>query len=119
FPPDRTGGGVAPSPRDSPRLAAAGLCHLTSPTHCRRGSSTCRYFVDRHPRSDASDPTDHRARPPRSPSAGQSVPPSSQEPVRAPHPTSAIRAHGNHVTAGRRARGRRIAYLGVSATTLP
>jgi hypothetical protein len=46
-------------------------------------------------------------------------PRSSQEPVRAPHPRSAIRAHGDHVAAGRRARGRRIAYLGVSATTLP
>ena len=72
FPPDRTGGGVA-CPRDSPRLAAARLCHLTSPTHCRRGSSTRRYLVDRHPRGDASDPTARRARPSRSPSAGQSV----------------------------------------------
>lgn len=66
-PPDRTGGGVA-FPLDTPRQAAAArLCHLTSPTHRRRGSSTCRYLVDRHPCGDASDPTAHRARPSRSP----------------------------------------------------
>ena len=72
FPLSRTGrwGGTHPP-------TAGGYRRPAAPSHLsysgRRGSSTCRYLVDRHPCGDASDPTALRARPSRSPSAGESV----------------------------------------------
>ncbi|SEB47512.1 hypothetical protein SAMN04489727_2041 [Amycolatopsis tolypomycina] len=116
FPPAGLEGGAAPHPP-----TARGNRRPAVPPHLSysggRRSSTCRYRVDRHLCGDASDPTAHRARPSRSPSAGQSVSTVLPGARRAPHPRSAIRAHGDDVAAGGGARGLCVTDP-ASATTL-